>query len=1060
GGTFMKRRLEECYDLIENMTAHHNDWDTSIERSESSSSITSSSDLEIVALKAEMAKINKNLIKVLQINQQVKAVTPSCETCGGPHSYNYWPATVGQTQNVYDAGAYNQGGNSYQPQVGVVEDDFVKVGTFHFSADFVVVDFDADPRVLLILERSFLKTGRALINVYGGELTLRVGKEAVTFNLDQTSRYSANYDDMSVKRFDLIDVAFEEYSQEVLVFSVSGNPTPSTKPIVSNSSPTPFPFGDSDFLLKETDAFLAIDDVPISPEINDRYYDSEGDILLLEEFLNDDPSSPPLPLQELKVVEPTNEKSSIDEPLEVELKALPPHLEYAFLEGDDKLPIIIAKDLKDEEKTTLIKVLKSHKQALAWCMMAIFHDMIENTMEVFVDDFLEKSHFKVNESIVLSHKISKNGIEVDKAKVDVIAKLPHPTTVKGNFVVKGMSSQQKNKFFKDVKHYFWDDPFLFKICVDQVIWWCGHGQEAVDILKAYHNGPTEGHHGPNYTAKKVERFRNEMKCLKIPSNFARFFTFGASISWGRSRLYEGTSIYSWPSITCRNRFGTPCVIIGDQGTHFCNDQFAKFMLKYGVTHRLTTAYHPQTSRQVEVSNRGLKRILEMTMVSVASSVSAVCVKLPVSSHPNIDSLSNVVIFSFFASQSTNPQLDNEDLKQIDVDDLEEMDLRWQMAMLTMRARRFLRKTGRNLGDNRVTTMAFDMSKVECYNGHRKGHFTRECRSPKDTRRTGGAEPHRRTTLVETSTSNALVSQCDGIGSYDWSYQAEEEPANFGLMAIPSLSSFDNKVQSCSIACSKAYKQLHSQYDSQTVEFRKSRLDVLSYQAALESIESRLVVYKQNESIFQNIIVLKNEVEARDNFILTLKQKLKQAETKRDDLKLKFEKFQSSSKSLTELIASQTNNKHGLGYLSSEDDPEHVSLTCPSDRLSPIGGYHVSPTKPAQAMSHITESMAPIIEDWVSDLEDESEPNDPQSVFVQPIEKTGKKITINGSDTTGFDKSKVECYNYHKMGHFARECRGHKNQDSKNRYQESSRRTVHVEETPPKAMIAIDGVGFD
>nr|GFA26578.1 hypothetical protein [Tanacetum cinerariifolium] len=117
-----------------------------------------------------------------------------------------------------------------------------------------------------------------------------------------------------------------------------------------------------------------------------------------------------------------------------------------------------------------------------------------------------------------------------------------------------------------------------------------------------------------------------------------------------------------------------------------------------------------------------------------------------------------------------------------------MDLRWQMAMLTMRARRFLQKTGRNLVDNRVTTMGFDMSKVECYNCHRKGHFARECRSPKDTRRTGAAKPQRRTAPVENSTSNALVSQCDGIGSYDWSYQAEEDPANFALMAITSSSS--------------------------------------------------------------------------------------------------------------------------------------------------------------------------------------------------------------------------------------------------------------------------------
>nr|GEU44834.1 reverse transcriptase domain-containing protein [Tanacetum cinerariifolium] len=605
GGTFMKRRPEECYVLIKNMIAHHNDWDTSAQRSEPSSFITSSFDPEIIALKAEMVEINQNLIKVLQINQQVKAVTPSYETCGGPHSYNDCPATVGQTQNVYAAGAY-QGGNSYQPQgnnqgrnqffqgashgqnpppayqapayqapgyqapvhqppipqpqvmttteftnymkandaiiknlqtnmtsltnsklelknmfgqfmkmntasslgsgtlpsntitnpkedlkgittrsgnayqgptvpttssslpkvveretevtkdtvpptkngstkdvqppvvqietlipnskpvvapvaepvvasvsapnpnpkpsipypyrlhdqklsdktndqkekifqifkdldfnisfadalilmpkfgptikslltnkdklfelattplnehcsavllkklpkklgdpgkflipcdfprmdeclaltdlgasinpmpllvwnklslpkltptlmtlkladrsisrpIGVAEYVFIKVGKFHFPADFVVVDFDADPRVPLILGRSFLKTERALIDAYARELTLRVNNEAVTFNLDQTSRYSANYSDMTVNQIDVIDKASK------------------------------------------------------------------------------------------------NDKSSIDEPSEVELKDLPPHLEYAFLEGDDKLPVIIAKDLSVEEKPTLIK---------------------------------------------------------------------------------------------------------------------------------------------------------------------------------------------------------------------------------------------------------------------------------------------------------------------------------------------------------------------------------------------------------------------------------------------------------------------------------------------------------------------------------------------------------------------------------------------------------------------------------------------------------------------------------------------------------------------------------
>nr|GEY32068.1 hypothetical protein [Tanacetum cinerariifolium] len=147
------------------------------------------------------------------------------------------------------------------------------------------------------------------------------------------------------------------------------------------------------------------------------------------------------------------------------------------------------------------------------------------------------------------------------------------------------------------------------------------------------------------------------------------------------------------------------------------------------------------------------------LVSAAASVSSVCAKMLVSY-----------------------------LSNIDVDDLEEMDLRWQIAMLTIRARRFLQKTGKNLCANRPTSMGFDISKVECYNCHRKGHFALECRSPKDSRRNGAAEPHRRIFLVETSTSNALVSQCDGVGSYDWSYQAEEEPANYALMAFSSSSS--------------------------------------------------------------------------------------------------------------------------------------------------------------------------------------------------------------------------------------------------------------------------------
>nr|GEV10283.1 hypothetical protein [Tanacetum cinerariifolium] len=230
------------------------------------------------------------------------------------------------------------------------------------------------------------------------------------------------------------------------------------------------------------------------------------------------------------------------------------------------------------------------------------------------------------------------------------------------------------------------------------------------------------------------------------------------------------------------------------------------------------------------------------------------------------------------------------LPNIDADDLEKMDLKWQMAMSTMRARKFLQKTGRNLGVNGPTSMGFDMAKVECYNFHRKGHFVRECRSPKDSRRTAVAEPQRRNVPVETSTSNALVSQCDGTGTYDWSYQAKEEPINFALMVFSSSSS-------------------NSSSDCET---------------GLESVEARLLVYKQNESVLEeNIKLLNIKVELRDTTLTTLRQKLDTIEKERDDLNMKLEKFQTSSKRLTDLLASQTSEKAGLGFF-------------------PSGGYHAVP----------------------------------------------------------------------------------------------------------------------
>ncbi|GKB94059.1 reverse transcriptase domain-containing protein [Tanacetum coccineum] len=939
GETFMQKTPKECYELIENITTHHNHWDTSATREEKSRNISSTTTTESPEVVRQLEMMNKNFLDMVRQMQSVKSVSPKCETCCGPHSFIECLAIDGYTQEAAYAttGNHNSGeiptnhkeegktsikkqqlsssefsSSNYQAQVGhsndhsnyiktnevnmramqnqlnnmktelknefktsmtnqnneiknmlsnffqmqnpsglgslpsntianprgnvkaittrsgvsydgptipltpsplpkeveretkatkdkldeclaladfslledistrvtlelanrstvipegVAEDVFVKVGKFYFLADFIVVDYDVDPRVPLILGRPFLRMAKALIDVH----------------------------------VNVIDVACEEYAQEVLGFldsSTSGNPTPSD-PIIASSSPSFTPFEGGDFILEEIETFLR------TPKelsnLDDDYYDTEGDILYLEKLFNEDPSLnlSLMKNDDLKQVDVAMTKPSIEEPPKLELKDLPSHLEYAFLEGTDKLPIIISKELKEIRKSRPLKSLwvspvhcvpkkggmtvvenedneliptqlvtgwrvcidyrklndATHKdhfplpfmdqmlERLAGneyyyfldgfsgyfkipidpqdqekttftcpygtfayrltpfglcnalgkfqrCMMAIFHDMIEETMDVFMDDFLvfgdsfssclsyfdkmlkrcedinlvlnwEKCHFMVKEGIVLDHKISKSKIEVDKAKVYVIAKLPHPTFIKcvrsflghaafnilkkklteapilvaldwdlpfeimcdasdyavalsktivytdhstlkyllakqdakprllqwilllqefdviirdkkeakkfaadhlsrlenphegdiekkkinetfpletlgmitfhgdssttwftnianyhaGNFIMKGMSSQQKKKFFKDIKHYFLDDPYLFKICADQVIRRCVHGQEAFDILTACHNGPTGGHHGANYTANKV--FDSGFYWLKI-----------------------------------------------------------------------------------------------------------------------------------------------------------------------------------------------------------------------------------------------------------------------------------------------------------------------------------------------------------------------------------------------------------------------------------------------------------------------------------------------------------------------------------------------------------------
>ncbi|GJT88757.1 ribonuclease H-like domain-containing protein [Tanacetum coccineum] len=292
-----------------------------------------------------------------------------------------------------------------------------------------------------------------------------------------------------------------------------------------------------------------------------------------------------------------------------------------------------------------------------------------------------------------------------------------------------------------------------------------------------------------------------------------------------------------------------------------------------------------------------------------------------------------VMFSFFANQSNSPQLDNEDLEQIDTDDLEEMDLKWQVAMLTMRVKRFLKKTGRNLNFNGKETVGFDKTKVECYNCHRRGHFARECRAPRNQGNRNRDAP-RRVVPVETPT-NALVVQ-DGIGGYDWSFQAEEGITNFALMAYTSQGS--------------------SSSDSEREALNKSNLEIIGYQIGLESLEARIVVHEKNEAVYEeDIAFLKYDVQVKDISIKDLKNQLEEALKEKDDLKLKLEKFEESLKNLTKLINSQISAKDnaGLGYDSQMNESEvvhsvfnsresDVDNSLVNDRFKTGDGFHAIP----------------------------------------------------------------------------------------------------------------------
>ncbi|GJU55877.1 ribonuclease H-like domain-containing protein [Tanacetum coccineum] len=311
-------------------------------------------------------------------------------------------------------------------------------------------------------------------------------------------------------------------------------------------------------------------------------------------------------------------------------------------------------------------------------------------------------------------------------------------------------------------------------------------------------------------------------------------------------------------------------------------------------------------------------------------------------------LSDAIVYAYLATQPNGSQVVHEDLEQIHEDHLDEMDLKWQLALLSMKARKFYQKTSKKIIINGSDTASYDKKKVECFNCHKLGHFARECRNPKSQEnRNRSQDSSRRTVNVEESSSKAMLA-IDGTG-FDWSYMADEEAStNFALMAFSDSEVQNNKT--CSKTCLKNFEDLKSKYDKLRIELNKSESDLDSYKKGLASVEEQLVFYKKNESMLcDQIVVLKRDASFNESDINALKKQVERLKKEKEDNQFKIDNFENASKSLDQLIGNQIsdNNKKGLGYnVVNKGTSENVS-------------------------KEVKKTLdAPIIEDWVSDCDED------------------------------------------------------------------------------------------
>ncbi|GJR37928.1 putative ribonuclease H-like domain-containing protein [Tanacetum coccineum] len=399
-------------------------------------------------------------------------------------------------------------------------------------------------------------------------------------------------------------------------------------------------------------------------------------------------------------------------------------------------------------------------------------------------------------------------------------------------------------------------------------------------------------------------------------------------------------------------------------------------------------------------------------------------------------LSDDTVYAFLASQPNGSQLVYEDLEQIHEDDIEEMDLKWQLALLSMRTRRSFQKTGRKITINGSDTVGYDKSKVECFNYHKMGYFTRECRGPRNQdSRNRNQDSSRRTVNVEETSSKAMVA-IDGAG-FDWGYMADEEvPTNMALIAFSDSDVHNDKI--CSKTCLKIFETLKTQLDDLRIEFNKSEFNLATYKKGLTSVEEQLVFYKKNEVFIfcEQLLVLKRDISYKDSEISMLKSELEKLNQEKESNQLKIEKFDNASKSLEKLIGSQIPDKsrksvgfpkfEGYGPKSSKSVSEYISNEVRESSDAPLVEELVSDDKLEKKI------VFPIVAkmEFVRPKQQEKLVRKPvkyaemyrsQSPRKNQINRNNQKSQYLGSDFVmynkacfvcgGFDHVQIDC-NYH------------------------------------------------